>query len=149
MESKYKVSEIQVTYKPAIGEKPIICSALDAYNEFKQFFDQGTIALQENFMVMYLNRSSRVLGIYPLSKGGITGTVADIRLILSVALKIAATSIILAHNHPSGSVRPSGTDIELTQKITEAARIMDIKVLDHIILTGAGKYYSFGDEGMI
>jgi DNA repair protein RadC len=149
MESKYKVSEIQVTYKPAIGEKPIICSALDAYNEFKHFFDPGTIALQEQFMVMYLNRSSRVLGIYPLSKGGITGTVADIRLILSVALKIAATSIILAHNHPSGNVRPSGTDIELTQKITEAARIMDINVLDHIILTGAGSYYSFGDGGII
>ncbi len=146
MEAKYKVSEIQVTYKPAIGEKPIICSALDAYNEFKKFFDPETIALQEQFMVMYLNRSSRVLGIYPLSKGGITGTVADIRLILSVALKIAATSIILAHNHPSGSVRPSGTDIELTHKITEAARLMDIKVLDHIILTGEGIYYSFGDD---
>lgn len=149
MESKYTVSEIQVTYKPAIGEKPIICSALDAYNEFKKFFDPETIALQEQFMIMYLNRSSRVLGIYPLSKGGITGTVADIRIILSVALKIAATGIILAHNHPSGSLRPSGVDIELTLKVTEAAKLMDIKVIDHLILSGEGSYYSFGDEGMI
>lgn len=149
MESKYKVSEIQVTYKPAIGKKPIICSALDAYNEFKQFFDPEIIALQEQFMVMYLNRANRVLGIYPLSKGGITGTVADIRIILSVALKIAATSIILAHNHPSGSLRPSGVDVELTHKVTEAAKLMDIKVIDHIILSAEGSYYSFGDEGMI
>lgn len=146
MEPKYTVSEIRVTYNPAIGEKPIICSALDAYNEFKKFFDPKTIALQGQFMVMYLNRSNRVLGIYPLSKGGITGTVADIRIILSVALKIAATSIILAHNHPSGSLRPSNTDILLTQKISEAAKLMDIKVLDHIVLNGDGNYYSLGDE---
>ena len=149
MEPKYSVSEIQVTYKPAIGEKPIICSPLDAYNEFKKFFDPETIALQEQFMVMYLNRANRVLGIYPLSKGGITGTVADIRIILSVALKIAATGIILAHNHPSGSLRPSGVDIELTQKVKEAAKLMDIRVIDHLILSADGSYYSFGDEGMM
>ena len=149
MEVKYKVSEIQVTYKPAIGEKPIICSALDAFNEFKKFFDPETIALQEQFMVMYLNRANRVTGIYPLSKGGITGTVADIRIILSVALKIAATGIILAHNHPSGSLRPSGTDIELTNKIADAAKLMDIKVLDHLILSGEGTFYSLGNEGLI
>jgi DNA repair protein RadC len=100
-------------------------------------------------MVMYLNRSNRVLGIYPLSKGGFTGTVADIRIILSVALRIAATSIILAHNHPSGSLQASGKDIELTHKIKEAARLMDIKVLDHIILTEKGNYCSFGDKGII
>jgi DNA repair protein RadC len=134
---------------PGFGEKPIICSALDAYNEFKQFFDPGTKSLQEQFMVMYLNRSNRVLGIYPLSKGGFTGTVADIRIILSVALRIAATSIILAHNHPSGSLQASGKDIELTHKIKEAARLMDIKVLDHIILTEKGNYCSFGDKGII
>ena len=149
MEPKYTVSEIQVTYKPAIDEKPIICSALDAYNEFKKFFDPEIIALQEQFMVMYLNRANRVLGIYPLSKGGITGTVADIRIILSIALKIAATGIILAHNHPSGSLRPSGVDIELTHKVKEAAQLMDIRVMDHLILTAESNYYSFGDEGMI
>ncbi len=85
---------MQVPYKPAIGKKPIICSALDEYNEFKKFFNPETIALQEQFMVMYLNRSNRVISIYPLSKGGITGTVADIKIILSVSLKIAATSIV-------------------------------------------------------
>ncbi len=114
------------------------------------FSPDESIALQERFVVMYLNRSNRVLGIYPISIGGITGTVADTRLILSVALKTAASSIMLAHNHPSGSLKPSATDIDLTKKVKEAAKLMDITVLDHIILSPLeGDYYSFADEGLI
>ena len=99
---------------------------------------------------MYLNRANKVIGIYPLSVGGITGTVADIRLILSVALKAAATSIILIHNHPSGNLTPSRADEQLTQKINEAAKYMDMKVIDHLILSpDENAYYSFADEGII
>ena len=83
-----------------------------------------------------------------LSKGGVTGTVADPRLILAVALKTAACSIMLCHNHPSGNLKPSRQDEELTYKIKKAGRYMDIKVIDHLVLDDDG-YYSFADEGMI
>ena len=146
-QTKEGVAEIQVSYRPAISNKPLIISALDAFVEMVDFFPPDTIALQEKFVVMYLNRCNRVLGVYPLSTGGITGTMVDIRLILSVALKVAATGIILAHNHPSGNLQPSSADKMLTQKIKEACSFLDISVMDHIILNPKGEYASFADEG--
>jgi DNA repair protein RadC len=90
------------------------------------------------------------LGFTLVSIGGLTGTIADIRLILSVALKTAATGIMLAHNHPSGALSPSHADRAITSKINEAAKLMDIKLLDHIILSPEdGEYYSFADEGVL
>ena len=89
-----------------------------------------------------------MIGSYQLSKGGITGTIADVRLILSVALKTLATGLILAHNHPSGNLKPSEADIQLTQKVKDAAKLMDIEVLDHMILSSNG-YFSFTDDGII
>ena len=106
-----KVAEIKVSYQPAISDRPVMQSSLDAFNFFKGFYMGETICLQEQFSVMYLNRMNRVLGVYIISKGGMTGTVVDIRLILAVALKTAATSIMLCHNHPSGNVKPSHADI--------------------------------------
>ena len=144
------VAEISVSYRPAIAAKPTIVSALDAYVLFKQFFNENTIGLQESFMVMYINRANRVLGIYPMSVGGITGTVADIRLILSIALTTASTSIVLCHNHPSGNLKPSKSDIDLTARVKEGANILDIKLLDHLIISPIeGEYSSFADEGLI
>jgi DNA repair protein RadC len=112
-----------------------------------EFFPQVTIALQEKFVVMYLNRSNKVLGVYPLSTGGITRTMVDTRLILSVALKVATTGIILAHNHPSGNLQPSSADRDLTGTIKDACKYFDISVFDHHIITLDSKYYSIGDEG--
>jgi DNA repair protein RadC len=103
---------------------------------------------QEVFGVVFLNRSNRVNHFEIISKGGITGTVADPRVILKKALEEDAVSLILCHNHPSGSIRPSRADEELTAKIKEAARFLDIKILDHIIVSEYG-YYSFADEGII
>ncbi len=100
-------------------------------------------------MAMYLNRSNRVIGVYHMSTGGITGTVVDIRLLLSVALKTAATGIILAHNHPSGNLKPSEADKELTNKIKKASEYMDIKLLDHLIIAQEGKYFSFNEDGLL
>jgi len=97
---------------------------------------------------VFLNRSNRVNHFEIISKGGITGTVADPRIILKKALEEDAVSLILCHNHPSGSIKPSRADEELTAKIKEAARFLDIKVLDHIIVSEYG-YYSFADEGVI
>ncbi len=149
MKQNTRVAEIQISYVPAIAEKPIITGSLDAYNALTPFFPASTIALQEQFVCMYLNRANRVLGVFPVSLGGITGTVADIRLILSVALKIAATSIIIAHNHPSGNLQPSKADEQLTNKIMEASRYFDMILIDHIILSSESKYFSFMDEGML
>ncbi|MCA6477989.1 MAG: JAB domain-containing protein [Chitinophagaceae bacterium] len=141
------VAEIEVVYKPAISDKPIISSSLDAYNVLVKFFPIETLSLQERFVALYLNRSNRVIGVYPMSVGGITGTVVDVRLLLSVALKTAATGIILAHNHPSGNLKPSEADKELTNKIKKASEYMDIKLLDHLIIAPEGRYLSFTEEG--
>lgn len=102
----------------------------------------------EVFAVIYLNRSNKINDFKIISEGGITGTVADPRIILKKALEQDAVSIILCHNHPSGSLKPSRADEELTQKIKEAAKYFDIKVLDHLIVGDDG-YYSFADEGIL
>lgn len=101
----------------------------------------------EEFWVLYLNNSNKVIHKSQLSKGGITGTVVDNRLIFKTALEQNATSIILTHNHPSGKLQPSDSDKQVTQKIKLAAQHLDISVLDHIIITETG-FYSFQDEGI-
>ncbi len=147
---KAEVAEIEVTYQPAISEKPVIKSCLDAYNVIKSFIPANQIALKEFMVVLYLNNAQRVIGAYKVSDGGITGTVADMRLILSVALKSVATNFIIGHNHPSGNMKPSEADIALTKKLKDAGKLMDIKLLDHIILSPEeGTYFSMADEGLL
>lgn len=102
----------------------------------------------EVFAVLYLNRSNKINHFEIISEGGITGTVADPRVILRKALETDAINIILCHNHPSGSLKPSRADEQLTAKIKEAARFMDITVLDHVIVSEDG-YFSFADEGLL
>jgi DNA repair protein RadC len=144
-----QVAEISVSYRPAIAAKPIIKCALDAYVVLREFFTPETIQVNEQFLVMYLNKANRVLGVYPGFKGGITSSIVDLRLILSIALKTLATSIVLCHNHPSGSLTPSKQDIEVTQRIKEAAKYLDICVWDHLIITFEQKYFSFADDGLL
>lgn len=145
-----QVAEISVKYKPAISDKPIVISALDAYKILIDFFPINTIYLQEHFLVMYLNNAGRVLGIYRLSTGGITKTVVDIKLLLSVGLKSMASSIIVCHNHPSGSLKPSNSDIEVTKKIKLAADLVEIALLDHLIISPVTKdYFSLANEGLM
>ena len=107
---------------------------------------KGTICYKEYFKVLFLNQAKQVLGYTLISEGGITETCADIRVILQAALLTNSVAIILAHNHPSGNLKPSRQDMEITKQVKEAARLMRITVLDHLILTDAG-YYSFADEG--
>lgn len=102
----------------------------------------------EEFWVLYCNQSHSLIGKHLMAKGGITSTLVDVRLVLKKALELSAVGIILAHNHPSGKTSPSDSDISLTKKVKEAARLMDIRVLDHIIVTDK-KYYSFADEGIL
>ncbi len=145
-----KVAEVELVYKTKVkaSERPLIKTPKDSYEILLQVWDQNKIEFQEEFKVLLLNRANRVIGVYEVSKGGMTGTVADPRLILAAAIKSLSVSIILCHNHPSGNLKPSRADEELTQKIKEAARYHDIKVLDHVIITSEG-YYSFADEGLI
>jgi DNA repair protein RadC len=143
------LSEIHVSYKPGLtSSKTTITNSRDAYEILRDLFSADTISLQEQFIILYLNRANKVMGSYQLSKGGITGTIADVRLILSVALKTLATGLILAHNHPSGNLKPSEADKQITNKIRQAAKLLDIELLDHIIISSEG-YYSFMDDGKI
>ena len=103
---------------------------------------------REVFAVLFLNRANKVNHFEIISEGGITGTVADPRVILKRALEESAVNLILCHNHPSGSLKPSRADEQLTSKIRDAARLLDIQVLDHIIVSERG-YFSFADEGLL
>ncbi len=102
----------------------------------------------EVFAVVYLNRGNKIINFQIISNGGISGTVADPRIILKKALEAGACAIVLSHNHPSGNLKPSTADEDLTKKITQAAHYLDIKVIDHIIVSDEG-YFSFADEGLI
>ena len=108
----------------------------------------NNIEFIEEFNVLLLNRANRVLGIVNISKGGVSGTVVDNKLIFSAALLANASSIILSHSHPSGNVKPSQADIQITQKIKKASEFLDIAILDHLILTKAS-FYSFADDGKL
>lgn len=139
------IKEIRVSYSSGNTNKIKINNSKDSYELLLSCWSKNTIELQEEFKVLLLNRNHQVLGIYPLSKGGVTGTVVDAKLVFSVALKCNASSVILAHNHPSGNLQPSEMDRRLTAKLKTAGSYLDISVLDHIILTRQN-YYSFSDE---
>ncbi|WP_223549431.1 MULTISPECIES: DNA repair protein RadC [Aestuariivivens] len=102
----------------------------------------------EEFWIIYLNNSNKVIHKHQLSKGGITGTLVDVRLVLKNALEVGATGLILAHNHPSGTLRPSEADKQITKKLKTAAQSLDINVLDHLIITEKA-YFSFADETLL
>jgi DNA repair protein RadC len=146
------VSEIDIVYKRKVkcklSERPLITCSKDGYQLCLHYWNHDKIELLEEFKVLFLSRSNRVLQILPLSQGGISGTVADPRLILAGAIKVAACSIILVHNHPSGNIKPSRADEELTSKIAGASKYFDITVIDHLIITSEG-YFSFADEGLL
>lgn len=146
----YELAEVELVYKNKVrlSQRPQITNSSDISKVLLQAWDKGKIDLVEQFKVIFLNRSNKIIGIMDTSSGGITGTVADPRIILAAALKCCAVSIVLAHNHPSGSLKPSRADEELTLKIKEAAKWHDMAVLDHIIITSEG-YYSFADEGIL
>ncbi|MES2373850.1 MAG: JAB domain-containing protein [Bacteroidota bacterium] len=145
------VNEIELSFRPVYPkmEQSVIKKTEDSYKALFPFYE-GLINIQELFVVLYLNRSNKIIGIYSASKGGITGTVADIRLILSVGLKCLATAMIISHNHPSGSLTPSPQDEHLTAKIKQAAELMEIRLLDHVIIIAEnGRFFSFAEEGLL
>ncbi|WP_445381423.1 RadC family protein [Robiginitalea sp. IMCC43444] len=126
-------------------QRNTICGSRDAYEELKPVLSDLS---HEEFWILYLNNANRVMHRFQLSKGGLTATLVDVRLILKNALEVGAVGIILAHNHPSGKTAPSKADIQITKKIIKAAALMDLKVLDHLVISEA-EYYSFADHQLI
>lgn len=149
MNTDYIVSEIQLKYKP----QPLtesIHGAKEIHDLLvKRVFDEETIGYKESFKVLLLNNANKIIGYTTISEGGLTSTVVDVRVVMQTALVSNATSIILAHNHPSGNLYPSGHDDNLTKKIKSACELMDIRLLDHIIVTPYDSFYSYCDEGRL
>lgn len=143
-----KISEVKVSYRNTSTNQQKIKSSIESYHLLQDNWDANLMDFQEEFKILLLNRANAVLGIYNVSKGGVNATIADAKIIFSVALKCHASAIILAHNHPSGFSKPSEADKKLTKAIIEAGKLLDILVLDHIIITSKN-YYSFADEGLI
>ncbi len=144
------IAEIQISYSAKVAKqfRIKVNSSEDAYTSFLSSWNQNLIELQEEFKVMLLNNSNEVLGIHNLSKGTITGTIVDVKLVFAIALKACASAIILAHNHPSGNLKASQADISLTRKIKQCSDFLDIKLLDHLIVTKDG-YTSMADKNLM
>lgn len=126
---------------------PKVCGSHDVEQQFRLIWSPHMDRIEE-FLVLCLNRANRILGWAKISQGGMSGTVADPKVIFQVGLKSNACSLILAHNHPSGNLQPSEADIQLTRKLKDAGVLLDLPILDHLILTSEG-YYSFADEGLL
>ena len=122
-----------------------IKSSKDAFELLRPFLSD---LAHEEFWIVYLNNSNKVLHLEQLSKGGITGTLVDVRLVMKHAIEKGAVGCILAHNHPSGTIKPSTSDKEITQKLKKAGLALDIKILDHLIMA-QNNYLSFADEGIL
>ena len=149
IQEEFALQEMEVHYTPR-WDKPSeekITSSTIAFKLLFGIFNKVSIACQEECIVLFLNQANMPLGVLKLSRGGISGTVVDIRIILATALTSLASSIIIAHNHPSGQLKPSKSDEELTNKLKHGAKLLDITLLDHLIITPDNKYYSFSDEG--
>lgn len=149
MSTDYIVSEIQLKYKP----QPLtetISSAKDIHQLLiNRVYDEETIGYKETFKVLLLNNANKIIGYTTISEGGLTSTIVDVRVIMQTALVSNATSIILTHNHPSGNPNPSIHDDNLTKKIKSACELMDIRLLDHIIVTPYDSFYSYCNEGRL
>lgn len=144
------VVKLSIKYDRLIpsSEMVIINGAEMATAVFRETWNLDHINYLEEFKVMFLNNANKLLGIMDHSMGGQTGTLVDVRIMLATALTVGSNAILLCHNHPTGKLKPSGADKQLTQKLFAAAELMDIRILDHIILTDES-FYSFSDDGIM
>ena len=138
----------QVSYTPNLLVDMSIKNSKKSFELILNEWELETLQMQEEVKIILLNRSNKVLGIYSLAKGGLTSCIVDVRIILSIALKTLATGIILVHNHPSGNLKPSKADLDITKKLKNSCDLLDISLLDHLIIT-KDNYFSFADEGLI
>jgi DNA repair protein RadC len=143
-----ELNEVQVSYTCTATEA--VKTSNEAQELCRKAFEMANanLSLKETFIILYFNRANKLIGFYVLSSGGLCGTIADLRIAFSVGLKCLATSMILVHNHPSSNKMPSNSDIALTKKFVKTGEVMDVKILDHIILTEED-FYSFADNCML
>ena len=143
--------EISIKYKSAIKKSQLfhVSNSKDIADLCRSLYDADTVEWFESMILVCLNRANKVIGWYKVSQGGITGTICDPKVVFTIALNCVGTCyIIITHNHPSGNLNPSDADDKLTQKIEAAGKLLDIKLLDHIIIAD-DSYYSYSDEGKL
>ncbi len=146
----HSVAEMHLTYKVKVPKDqwPRIISSTDAFKLLLPHYDDQ-LDTRELFLILALNRSNRVIGVYHVSSGGISGTVVDIKIIFATLLLAGASGVILSHNHPSGNTQPSNEDLTITGQIEKAAKILGITLYDHVIISSDKHFFSFADEGYI
>lgn len=148
MKTNSKVAELLVSYSAHIVSEQKISNSRETYSLIINHWNLDTIEMLEEVKILLLNKSNRALGVYDLSKGGMSSSIIDVKIVLSIALKSLASGIIIVHNHPSGNLSPSKADIDITEKLKSACNLMDITVLDHLIIS-KDNYYSFADDGLL
>lgn len=144
------LEEVQLSYRNKVpaSQRPQVCQPEDALSLFRSIWNTDEIELVESFKMLLLSNGNRALGVYHASQGGSVGTVVDIRMLLTVALRTNACKLLVAHNHPSGNLTPSQADIEMTERLKAGAKLLEITLLDHLILTSEN-YYSFANDGLL
>jgi len=148
METIFNIPQINVSYSRVRDNSRIITSSQDAYEVFRDCFNPETVCLYEEFYALFLDRAGQIIGVRLVNRGTATCTPVNSKLIFAIALSCNATSIVLAHNHPSGNLKPSQEDIRLTNRLVEFGKLIDTQILDHLILSD-GSYFSFSDDGKI
>ena len=146
MESKLPLASLK--FKPTKIKRFIVHNSDEAGGYIRQMFDKDTIEYNESFVALYLNRANETIAWSKISSGGISSCVVDVKIVLMNAILSGASAIILAHNHPSGTLRASAEDISITGKVREACKLLDMSLLDHFIITKNG-YVSMADEGLM
>lgn len=147
--SKVALGEVSIVYRrPPIKTPVKVNSSDEAYLVFQHIFESEKLDYKEFFFVLLLSYSKRCIWYSKISEGSVAGTVVNVREVLQLALKTNASGVIIAHNHPSGNLKPSESDIKLTRKIKDGCGLFDVQLLDHLIITSEG-YLSIADEGLI
>lgn len=142
------ISEIKVSFFVTPHASTALTSSRHVYEVLLQYFDNDQFDLREEFIVLYLNRANRIIGVHRHSSGGAVSTIVDVRIVFAIALKTNAQGIIVSHNHPSGTLSPSTHDESLTKRMEQVAKFHEILFVDHVIVTRNG-YFSFADEGLL
>jgi len=148
MQQHTQVAELLVSYSPQIVSAQKISNSRETYSLITNHWNLNTIEMLEEVKIVLLNKANKVLGVYDLSKGGISSSIIDIKIVLSIALKTLASGIIIVHNHPSGNLVASQADVSITEKLKSACKIIELNLLDHLIISSED-YFSFADEGML
>jgi len=147
LKGSWTVAEIEITYKPIITDHTIISSSSQAYELIKTLWDKEKINLQEQFAALFFNQSKKTIGWKVLSTGNMTKCIVDIKLLVSLALHCMCTHVMIVHNHPSGNLKVSQPDENITQTVKHALKLIDVLLMDHLIIVENG-YFSFNDEGL-